>query len=136
MGAGGAATVDENVSVLAAASDRPSRKPDHDAEFAAFMVADASALHRTARLLCGDAHRADELTQMALVRTYAAWPSARKQPLAYARRVLANARIDTWRARRREVLMSPEDMPEPQPIPTATDHRRGDDLEQALRKLP
>ncbi|MBT0993598.1 SigE family RNA polymerase sigma factor [Cellulomonas sp. DKR-3] len=89
-------------------------KADHDAEFAAFVVADGPSLHRMARLLCGNLDRADELTQAALVKTYIAWRSARRgEPLAYARRVLANARIDTWRSRRREVLTAPESMPEP-----------------------
>ena len=76
-----------------------------DAEFTAFMRAAAPSLARTAWLLCGDTHQADELVQQALVRTYLAWDRAReREPLAYARRVLANQRISTWRRRRREVL--------------------------------
>lgn len=63
---------------------------DHDREFATFMSDAAPALARTAWLLCGDAHLADELVQQALVRTYVAWPRARERdPLAYARRTLA-----------------------------------------------
>lgn len=90
-----------------------SEAPDHDAEFAAFMTVAAPALARVAWLLCGDAHRAEELVQQALVRTFVAWPRARERdPMGYARRVLANQRIDTWRLRRREVLMSPQDLPE------------------------
>lgn len=86
---------------------------DRDAEFAAFMAAAAPALARTAWLLCGDEHQADELTQQALVRTYLAWPRARERdPLAYARRTLANLRIETWRRRRREVLVAPALLPE------------------------
>lgn len=82
-----------------------------DAEFAAFMAADAGALLHTAWLLCGDAHRAEELAQQALVSTYVAWSRAREtEPLAYARRSLANARIDGWRRRRREVLTSVDDV--------------------------
>jgi len=84
-----------------------------DAEFATFIAADAAALLHTAWLLCGDAHRAEELTQQALVSTYLAWPRARdSDPLAYARRTLANARIDSWRRRRREVLTNPETVPD------------------------
>lgn len=85
-----------------------------DAEFTAFMAEAEPLLVRTAWLLCGDVHRAEELVQQALVRTYVAWPRARAtDPLAYARRTLANARIDTWRRRRREVLVAPEDMSGP-----------------------
>src|SRR5665648_1249819 len=79
---------------------------DRDAEFTAFMAASMPALHRSAFLLCGDAHRADELTQHALERTYRAWSRAREgDPLAYARRVLMNLRVDGWRRTRREVLV-------------------------------
>jgi len=84
-----------------------------DAEFTGFVAAHQADLLRTAWLLCGDAHRAEELTQQALVRTYAAWSRAGAgDPLAYARRVLVNLRIDTWRRRRREVLLPPADMPD------------------------
>lgn len=87
--------------------------PDRDAEFAAFMADRGDELLRTAWLLTGDPHRAEELTQEALVRTYVAWARAREgEPLAYARRVLANLRVDTWRRRRREVLVAPEGLPE------------------------
>lgn len=83
-----------------------------DAEFTAFAAAAQGPLGRTAWLLTGDVHQASELVQLALVRTYVAWPRARAtDPLAYARRVLANARIDTWRRRRREVLRDPADLP-------------------------
>ncbi|HZL02835.1 MAG TPA: sigma factor [Cellulomonas sp.] len=65
-------------------------------------------LLRTAWLLRGDAHRAEELAQQALVRTYAAWSRAgRGDPLAYARRVLVNLRVDTWRRRRRVLVDLP-----------------------------
>ncbi len=84
-----------------------------DAEFTAFMAEHADDLRRTAWLLVGDVHRAEELAQEALARTYASWGRAREgDPLAYSRRVLANLRIDTWRRRRREVLTAPDDLPE------------------------
>lgn len=74
-------------------------------EFRAFVEATKNPLYRMAFLLCGDAVRADELTQATFERTWRAWSSARDgDPLAYARRILANLRIDTWRRTRREVL--------------------------------
>ncbi|WP_082573881.1 MULTISPECIES: SigE family RNA polymerase sigma factor [unclassified Cellulomonas] len=86
---------------------------DRAAEFTAFMVEAEPLLNRMAWLLCGDVHRAEELVQQALVRTYVAWPRARSgDPLAYARKTLTNLRIDTWRRHRRELLTSPEGMPE------------------------
>lgn len=98
---------------VAARPDRGTTAEGRDTEFAAFMSAHSADLLRTAWLLCGEAHRAEELTQQALVRTYAAWPRIRAgDPLAYTRRILANLRVDTWRRRRREVLTAPEDLPD------------------------
>ncbi len=102
-----------------------------DVEFATFMAEHADDLLRTAWLLTGDAHRAEELTQAALVRTYATWDRIRLQdPLAYARRVLANLRVDTWRRRRREVLT---DRPPERTLDGA--QTRVDDRDQLVRAL-
>ena len=58
-------------------------------------------LRWSAYLLTGDHHLAEDLAQMALVRTYAAWPRVRRDDaLAYARRVLVNLNIDRLRRRR------------------------------------
>ena len=82
-----------------------------DAEFTAFVQDHQHELLRTAWLLSGDPHRAEELTQQALERTDVSWGRAREgEPLAYARRVLVNLRIDTWRRRRREVLVEPVEL--------------------------
>jgi len=102
-----------------------------DAEFTAFMTEHRRDLLRTAWLLVGDEHRAEELTQQALVRTYTSWSRARRDPLAYARRVLVNLRVDTWRRRRREVLVAPAEVPD---TPVAAS-RRAEDRDQLLRAL-
>ena len=110
---------------------------DRDAEFAAFMTASMPALHRSAFLLCGDAHRADELTQHALERTYRAWPRAREgDPLAYARRVLMNLRVDGWRRTRREVLADPHTLAGHDAPWTDPDLGERDEVLRALLALP
>ncbi|WP_407342257.1 SigE family RNA polymerase sigma factor [Pengzhenrongella phosphoraccumulans] len=119
---------ESRVEVVPVGTSRVSR----DEGFAAFMASHQGDLLRTAWLLCGDAHRAEELTQQALVRTYAAWPRASGgDPLAYARRVLVNLRVDTWRRRRREVLTPPERMPD-SGVPA---DGRADDRDQLVRAL-
>ena len=47
-------------------------------------------LRRTAFLLCGDWHAAEDLVQVALAKLYVAWPRVRRdgEPEAYARRIL------------------------------------------------
>lgn len=105
-----------------------------DAEFTVFVAAHQGDLLRTAWLLCGDAHRAEELTQLALVRTYGAWSRAGAgDPLAYARRVLVNLRIDTWRRRRRELLV-PE-VPDDATLHTAGTADAYADRDQLVRAL-
>jgi RNA polymerase sigma-70 factor (sigma-E family) len=124
----GGATVPETLDVLPSGP-----RQGRDEEFAAFMTAQSGELLHTAWLLVGDAHQAEELTQAALVRTYAAWNRVRTEDtLRYARRVVANLRIDTWRRRRREVLASPEALPDASET-GAQD--RVDDRDQLVRAL-
>lgn len=107
-----------------------------DAEFTAFVADAGPRLHRTARLLAGDPHRAEELVQATLVKTYLAWPRAQAtDPEAYARRVLANQRIDTWRKHRREVLTAPGDVPEASVPAAADDAADRDEVVRALMTL-
>ena len=111
-----------------------------DAEFTVFMTQAAPVLGRVALLLSGNVHRAEELVQETLVRTYLAWPRARDgDPVAYSRRILTNLRIDTWRRRRREVLLDPADLPDDGlgDVPSDADgHADRDLLVRALRDLP
>jgi RNA polymerase sigma-70 factor (sigma-E family) len=126
VGAGGSMEV---ISVSTGTGDR-------DAEFSVFMERSAPGLARTAWLLCGDEHRAEELVQQAFMRTYLSWSVARQRdPLAYTRRTLANLRIDSWRKRRREVLMDPRDIPEGSATGGAQVHADRDQLVRALATL-
>jgi RNA polymerase sigma-70 factor (sigma-E family) len=112
------------------------RPGSRDVEFSAFMTTAEPQLGRMAWLLCGDMHQAEELVQQALVRTYVAWPRARTvDPLAYARRTLTNLRIDTWRKRRREVLVGPEGLPVRDRPGPAHLHAERDALVRALLEL-
>ncbi len=71
-----------------------SEKPDRDRAFTAFMEAHADDLLRTAWFLSGDAHRAEELVQQALVRTYTAWHrAALAHPFPRARRIVVLRRL-------------------------------------------
>jgi RNA polymerase sigma-70 factor (sigma-E family) len=72
-----------------------------DEEFTAFVAATAPRLRRTAYLLCGDWHLAQDLTQTALARMYASWGRVRRSGNlnAYSRRVLMNAIFDQRKRR-------------------------------------
>jgi RNA polymerase sigma-70 factor (sigma-E family) len=72
-----------------------------DDDFDEFAAAAWPRLRRSAYLLTGDHHLAEDLTQTALARTYATWRRVRRaDALAYARKVLVNANIDRLRRRR------------------------------------
>lgn len=64
--------------------------------FAEFAEVNQTVLRRTAYLLCGDWHLAEDLAQTALEKVYVAWPKLERQehPEAYAKRVLINAFLD------------------------------------------
>ena len=80
---------------------------DHaDAEFAAFVRRRGDHHLRTAVLLTGDWHAAEDLVQTCLVKLYRAWPrlDTAVDPDAYLRRVLVNTHRSWWRARWRREL--------------------------------
>lgn len=73
-------------------------------EFAEFAAARQSHMKRTAYLLCGDWHEAQDLTQTALLNLCKAWPRARRADSidAYAQKTLINAYLGGRRKRNRE----------------------------------
>ncbi len=103
-------------------------------------------VRRSAYLLCGDWHRADDLAQTAFVRLHRRWHAIREPEAvdAYLRRTLVRAMIDeTRRPWRRERFVA--DAPEPEAAGTAgaaTDGGHADAvvtrhaLVDALRQVP
>ena len=77
--------------------------PGFEADFRKFVVDRSGALFRTAYLLTGDRHTAEDLVQSALVKTAAKWRSLR-DPAAiegYVRRVMYHEQVSWWRRRSR-----------------------------------
>jgi RNA polymerase sigma-70 factor (sigma-E family) len=109
---------------------------DNEAEFVAFVQASTARLFRLAYLLTGDQHRAEDLTQDALARTYGAWRRVvREDAHSYARRILVNLHTDWWRVGRwREQSADEPVEPAPAPDPAAGVVRR-DSVTRALRTL-
>ncbi|MDX6280163.1 MAG: hypothetical protein QOH03_1234 [Kribbellaceae bacterium] len=80
--------------------------PDRDRDYVEFVEASSTTLRRTAYLVCGDWHRADDVVQDALYKLYLSWAKVDRSgnPLAYARRIVINAALDIGRRPwRREV---------------------------------
>lgn len=110
---------------------------DRDEEFSGYVAQRRPQLYRTAVLLCGDPHRAEDVVQAALAKLYAAWPRVRRADSvdAYARRAVVNAHLDEtrrpWR-RERSTAHSTLDGRAPSGIGV----EESDALWTALRELP
>ncbi|GAA2050299.1 SigE family RNA polymerase sigma factor [Catenulispora yoronensis] len=78
-------------------------KPEHVDEFRAFVMGSQGHLRRSAYVLCGDWHLAEDLVQSAYDRVFRAWHRVRAMDLpdAYARKVVYRCFLDS-KARQRE----------------------------------
>jgi RNA polymerase sigma-70 factor (sigma-E family) len=70
-----------------------------DAEYSRFVRSRTHALLRSAYLLTGDQHLAEDLVQEALARTHRAWSRLERSENAeaYARKVMYHAQVSFWR---------------------------------------
>lgn len=70
-------------------------------DFSEYVAARGPALERFAYVLTGDAHRAQDLVQTALLRAYRRWRWVARadHPDAYVRRIVTTSYVD-WRRRR------------------------------------
>ncbi|WP_121257031.1 SigE family RNA polymerase sigma factor [Nocardioides ferulae] len=101
--------------------------------FNAFVVARTPALSRTAYLLTGDAHLAEDLVQTALFKAARSWHRIEGDPEPYVRRILYTQNVSWWRSRRR---MREHALPEQYDAATpAADPDLRLTLEQALGRL-
>src|SRR6476659_8632261 len=71
--------------------------------FESFVASTGNQTFRTALLLCGDWHLAEDLTQSTYAKVFASWAKVRRadNPLAYLRTVLMNTYLSHRRLRRR-----------------------------------
>lgn len=109
---------------------------DVDKGFTTYVAQRRLQLFRTACLLCGDPHQAEDIVQDALARLYAAWPRASRADNidGYARRAIINSHLNQARRpwRREHVAADVGDRPTTVHLPT-------EDLQvmwAALRDLP
>ncbi|MEU7242431.1 SigE family RNA polymerase sigma factor [Streptomyces sparsogenes] len=114
---------------------------DRDEEFREFVAARWPRLLRTAYLLCGEQHAAEDLVQSALVRVYVAWRRVRAadEPDAYVRRVLVNEHARRHRRKLKEFLTLSQDHTDGRQTPDRDRITLADDremLRHALAGLP
>jgi len=105
-------------------------------DFDRFVADNTNGLLRTAYLIVGDLHEAEDLVQETLFKVARRWPKVRamEHPAAYARQILVNLALrgSPKRSRRRAELSetSPGEPAAPAPLD------RHDELHAALAALP
>jgi RNA polymerase sigma-70 factor (sigma-E family) len=111
---------------------------DRDAEFTAYLQARQGRLLRTAYLLTGDQHQAEDLLQTSLAKLYLAWDRVqdRESVDAYVRRIMVNEHNSLWRRPWRRRERSTDVVPEVATEPPAYDDGSGAALWAAVQTLP
>jgi RNA polymerase sigma-70 factor (sigma-E family) len=105
-------------------------------DFAEFVRAAMPGLLRYGHALTGNPHDAADLVQTVLEKLGSRWSSIVRKtgdPVAYARRAMANANISHWRRHKNERLVA--EAPEGNAVYQA-DRFEAEPLWQALRELP
>jgi len=104
-------------------------------DFESFVAARSTALWRSAYLLTGDAHRAEDLLQTALVKVWRRWDRIERREAveAYVRAALVSTYTDWWRRRWNGEIPTGE-LPETPVAAGAPEVRR--DVLVALAQLP
>lgn len=107
--------------------------------FDAFVVERARVLWRSAFLLTGDRHRAEDLVQTALAKTYRHWDRIHAQGSsfeAYVRKTMLNTYVSWWRRKWNAELPSEDVDRAPVSVEPHRDADLHHDLVRALRSLP
>ncbi|MGD1217689.1 MULTISPECIES: SigE family RNA polymerase sigma factor [Streptomyces] len=118
------------------------RKQARDEEFQHFVVGRWPRLMRTAFLLTGEQHAAEDLVQTTLEQVFVAWRrvGSADDPEAYVRRVMINAHSRRHRRRLKEFLAPKDDTGLTRELPDSGDRiAQADDrgaLLKALAELP
>jgi RNA polymerase sigma-70 factor (sigma-E family) len=123
------------MSEVAVSQDRGRERASSEERFDAFVAARGSALWRSAWLLTGDHHLAEDLVQTALAKSWPHWQRLQDEGRfeAYVRRTLFTTYVAWWR--RKWNGERPSDHPPDRPAP-AIDADLGRDLMTALAGLP
>ncbi|HEV7709607.1 MAG TPA: SigE family RNA polymerase sigma factor [Asanoa sp.] len=113
----------------------PDGETDDQRQFREYFTARRDAVRRTAYVLCGDWHWADDLTQSAFMRLAVSWRKVRDREAldAFVRTCLVRAYLSdvrrVWRRRERSVAEPPERAAEANPTQRM-------EFVAALRQLP
>ena len=111
---------------------------DRDADFTAYLQARQARLLRTAYLLTGDRHQAEDLLQTSLAKLYLAWDKVRERGSvdAYVRRIMVNENNSLWRRGWRRRELTTDTVPETDPFHDQYDEGTGAAVWAVVQTLP
>jgi RNA polymerase sigma-70 factor (sigma-E family) len=117
---------------------RNERLAERDAEFTDYLAARQPSLLRTAYLLTGDRHQAEDVLQTSLAKLYLAWDKVhdRNAVDAYVRRIMVNENNSLWRRGWKKREYAADDLPEGDPHHDAYDDGTNDELWAVVQSLP
>ncbi len=109
-----------------------------DAEFTEYLQARQPSLLRTAYLLTGDRHQAEDVLQTSLAKLYLAWDKVRDRDSldGYVRRIMVNENNSLWRRAWKRREHPSDSLPEPTPHVDEYDDGRGAALWEVVQSLP
>ncbi len=114
------------------------RATARDAEFTAYLHARQPSLLRTAYLLTGDRHQAEDILQTSLAKLYLAWHKVRDRDSvdAYVRRIMVNENNSLWRRGWKRREYAAEQIPEGSPHHDDYDEGTSGALWDVVQTLP
>ena len=111
-------------------------KDERDRQFSEYMQARQPSLLRTAYLLTGDRHTAEDLVQTALAKLYLSWDKVQRQEVldGYVRRILVNEHNSLWRRAWKKRESTTAELPDRPADPDSPSHDA--DLWAFVQTLP
>lgn len=113
-------------------------RPEVEREYEEYVRGRLPRLHRAAYLMCGDAHRADDIVQATLTALYLNWrkAAAADNVDGYVHRILVRRYLDDRRLRWSRVHLGDEAARSATVASSDRDVDERDELVTALRSLP
>ena len=111
---------------------------DRDTDFTAYLEARQARLLRTAYLITGDQHQAEDLLQTSLAKLYLAWDKVRERGSvdAYVRRIMVNENNSLWRRSWKRRELATGEVPEVAPVHDEYDEGLGAAVWATVQTLP
>ena len=109
-----------------------------DAEFEEYMAARQPSLLRTAYLLTGDRHSAEDLVQTSLAKLYLSWDKVQRRDAVdgYVRRIMVNEHNSWWRRAWRRQEFATEQVPDRTGVEDSPDDGTRAALWEFVQTLP